>query len=755
MNRRSFLKTCALGGSIATVSSFRLAPFLRAEPERQTPDWIDRPMRWAQLTLVEDDPGKYDPKLWLDYFRRTHSDAATLSAGGCVAYYPTEVPFHHRSRWLGERDAFGELLAGCRKLGMVVVARTDPHATYDDLHDAHPDWLAVDASGKPRRHWASPEMWVTCGLGPYNFDFMTAVHREIMSRYKVDGIFINRWDGSGMCYCEHCRENFKNAAGLELPRTNDPQHPARRAYIVWRQQRLFDLWQLWDAAVRQINPNSCVIPNTGGGALSSLDMKQIGERAETLFADRQARRGLMPPWVNGKNGKEYRATMGRKPIVGIFSVGLEEPYRWKDSVQGAAEIRIWVADGVANGLRPWFTKFSGTLHDERWLKVVEDIYRRHYRWEKYLRNEAPLASVGLVYSQQSAWFYGGDRAGARLEDHTLGWYQALVEARVPFEMVHDRLLDPAHVDPFKTLILPNIAALSDAQCDQLRAFVRRGGGLVATYETSLYDEWGVKRKNFRLSDLFGVSFTGRVEGPMHNSYLRLETDPATGKRHPLLAGLEDTPRIINGVWRLEVEATESFPHPPLTLIPSYPDLPMEEVFPRVAKTDIAEVYLREVAPAETDATAQGGSTPHSTPRIPHSANARVVYFPWDIDRTYWEVLGVDHGRLLQNAVAWATRDEPPVTVTGPGVLDVTVWRQKNSMTVHLVNLTNPMMMKGPFRELIPVGAQTVRIRLPEGKRASKVHLLAADNTPHVERAGQHLTLTVPSVLDHEIIAIDW
>jgi len=50
--------------------------------------WYDRPMRWAQLTLVEDDPGKYDPAFWLEYFRRTHSDAACLSAGGCVAVRP-------------------------------------------------------------------------------------------------------------------------------------------------------------------------------------------------------------------------------------------------------------------------------------------------------------------------------------------------------------------------------------------------------------------------------------------------------------------------------------------------------------------------------------------------------------------------------------------------------------------------------------------------------------------------------------------
>ena len=472
---------------------------------------------------------------------------------------------------------------------MVVLARTDPHATYDDVREAHPDWIAVDAAGKPRRHWASPEMWVTCALGPYNFEFMTAVHREIMTRYKVDGIFINRWAGSGMCYCEHCRTNFRAATGHELPRTDDPQDPARRAYIVWHQERLFELWRLWDGEVRKINPDSCVIPNAGGGATSPLDMKAIGELAPTLFADRQARSGLMPPWANGKAAKEYRAAMGSKPVGGIFSMGVEEAYRWKDSVQSEAEIRIWFADGVANGLRPWFTKFAGVLRDRRWLGVVEDLYRWHHGAERYLRNEEPLARVGLVYSQQTAWFYGGPRAREKVEDHALGWYQALVEARIPFEMVHDRLLDEAHLARLKTLILPNIAALSDEQCRQLRAFVERGGGLVATYETSLCDERGERRADFGLADLFGVSFRRRADGPMRNAYLRLEADPRTGRRHPLLAGLDDAPRIIHGTWRLEVTPRVEFADRPLTLIPSYPDLPMEMVYPRVPKTDVAEV----------------------------------------------------------------------------------------------------------------------------------------------------------------------
>ena len=66
-------------------------------------------------------------------------------------------------------------------------------------------------------------MWVTCALGPYNFEFMTEVHEEIVATFpQVGGIFSNRWEGSGMCYCEHCRTNFRDYCGMDLPRTNEP-----------------------------------------------------------------------------------------------------------------------------------------------------------------------------------------------------------------------------------------------------------------------------------------------------------------------------------------------------------------------------------------------------------------------------------------------------------------------------------------------------------------------------------------------------
>ncbi len=717
MNRREFIQASTVATTLLTAQA---APV----PAAPQAGWYSRPMRWAQLAFVEDDPGNYDPAFWLDYFRRTHADAACLSAGGCVAFYPTKVPYHYRSKWLGDRDSFGDLVKGCRDLGMNVIARTDPHAVHQDVYDAHPDWIAVDASGAKRRHGSDKELWITCALGPYNFEYMPLINDEIMSTYKVDGLFTNRWAGSGMCYCEHCQKNFLDFSGLALPRTLDPQNAARKQYIVWHQKRLFDLWHLWDAKIKAINPDASYLANAGGGALSELDMKTIGDLAPTLFADRQARRGLMLPWANGKNGKEYRATMGNKAIAGIFSVGLEEEYRWKDSVQSSPEIRMWVADGIAHDLRPWFTKFNAKPIDRRWLPVVEELYVWHHKNERYLRNEQPFATVAIVYSQQTATFYGGEKAHAKVEDPQLGYYQALVEARIPFEMVHDHLLDAAHIDQFRTLILPNIAALSTDQCAQLQAYVERGGNIVATHETSLYDEWGVRRKDFGLASLFGVSYDSGLEGPMMNSYLTLEGT------HPLLTGFEDATRIINGVTRVKVHATTATGPYPLTLVPSYPDLPMESVFPRPIKTKEPAVYLRQIG------------------------KGRVVYFPFDLDRTFWEVLDVDHAKLLRNAVLWATNEPQPLTVKGPGLIDVSIWKQKDSMTVHLVNISNPMAMKGPVREIIPLTKQDVRIAIPEGKRIRKAHLLVAGREVPHKQIGNFVDLEVPAIGLHEVIALD-
>src|SRR5208337_1488238 len=163
------------------------------------------------------------------------------------------------------------------------------------------------------------------------------------------------------------------------------------------------------------------------------------------------------------------------------------------------------------------------------------------------------------------------------------------------------------------------------------------------------------------ASLFGASYAGKTQENMLNSYLSLEKDPAASAWHPLLRGFEDAGRIINAVNQVEVKPADQNQFTPLRVVPSYPDLPMESVFTRPGGAHSPGVYVRRVG------------------------SGRVVYFPGDLDRTFWQVLAVDHGTLLRNAVEWATDEAPLVKVEGPGVVDVAVWEQKASMTLHLVN----------------------------------------------------------------------
>ncbi|MBV9406649.1 MAG: hypothetical protein JO211_14990 [Acidobacteriaceae bacterium] len=183
--------------------------------------------------------------------------------------------------------------------------------------------------------------------------------------------------------------------------------------------------------------------------------------------------------------------------------------------------------------------------------------------------------------------------------------------------------------------------------------------------------------------------------------------------------------------RIGVRPLDAAAASPLSIVRSYPDLPMEEVFPRPGATKEPAVFARE------------------------AGRGRVVYFPFDLDRTFWDVLNADHLVLLRNAVLWATNEPAPVSVKGPGVLDLAIWQQKNSMTVHLVNLTNPMMMKGPIREIIPVLRQQVQIRIPGAQSITAVRLLVAGRAVPYRRTGETITLEVPSISLHEVIAVDF
>ena len=121
---------------------------------------------------------------------------------------------------------------------------------------------------------------------------------------------------------------------------------------------------------------------------------------------------------------------------------------------------------------------------------------------------------------------------------------------------------------------------------------------------------------------------------------------------------------------------------------------------------------------------------------------------------HFHVLAPDHLVLLANAVTWAADETPPMMVTGPGILDIAYWRQKNSLAAHLVNMNNPMMMKGPYREIMPSGPYTVSLDIPAGAKVSAVRLLESGALPRTSRDGNRLVVEVPRIALHEVVAVD-
>jgi hypothetical protein len=263
----------------------------------------------------------------------------------------------------------------------------------------------------------------------------------------------------------------------------------------------------------------------------------------------------------------------------------------------------------------------------------------------------------------------------------------------------------------------------------LREFVESGGGLVATYETSLYDEWGVRRKDFGLGELFGVTYAGRVDENMLNSNLTIERDPAANGSHLLVRGFEDSVRIINAVNQVHVAAVEQSNFTPLRIIPSYPDLPMESLYPRRGEHPRSLFAKRWQEPRRL---------------FPRRHGSNILGGAWRRSR-----------KLLRNAVEWATNEAPAISVEAKSILDIAVWEQQDSMTIHLVNLTNPMMMKRPVREIIPVPSQKVSFRVPDGRRVRRVRLLVSGvDIPHrTER--DDTFVEIPAIGLHEVIATDF
>src|SRR5579863_9857011 len=157
--------------------------------------------------------------------------------------------------------------------------------------------------------------------------------------------------------------------------------------------------------------------------------------------------------------------------------------------------------GIAGGAIPWWHTTSGYSEDKRRFAALLGIMQWHEKNEAYLFDRTPVATVGVVWSDTNNVYFGRENVADRVRTPWLGVTQALIRAHIPFVTVHADQIDRDAAN-LRTLVLPSLAAMTDAQAASVRRFVAGGGGLLATGESSLYDAFGDRRADYALADLF-------------------------------------------------------------------------------------------------------------------------------------------------------------------------------------------------------------------------------------------------------------
>jgi hypothetical protein len=749
LNRRTFLKTGLKTGAAAIPVSAAInkldaietpstedlveaglvgaTPNLVALPKRLAPldpssqPWQQRVRRVGQSNMTEHDPAVMNIDEWADYWHSAQADVVFISVTGILAFYPSKVKFHRHGKFLNGRDFFGECVAAARKRGMRVVARMSPDLNWGDALEAHPEWAMRHKDGSVQFSGEEPRLFKTCMFSTYMDDYMPAIIREINSLYDVDCFYANGWPPLGSlpdCHCAICSK---------LPPSGTPAY--------WRafNDRVFEIWQKYDAIAKEKKPDSFFFANSGGNVRGGPNLDRLGKTVQWFQADNQGRTYDEPSiWGCSLQGRVCNAVLDGKVAANVTAAYSTGVVGWRNASKNADEARMWMAQTSASGMRPYFHfvgSENGFCEDRRWQKVGEEYFRWTARHDANFKTRRSIANIGVVIGQSTQLLYPGPatvHSRAYMHETTQGTYDALLQGRYAFDYVHEDRLDADRLSKYRLLILPNIAMLSDHQCDQLRDFVKAGGSLMASFETSLYDENLNRQENFGLADLLGTSKAGEAIGTNGNAYYARIENPTAAQHHPITNGFAGTNWIPGAQNRIPLKPTKD---PLLTVVPGFVRYPPELAYPPLSHTDEPAVGLRDLG------------------------SSRTAYFSGDIERTYWLTGHGDLLRLMHNTINWLTHDERVVSIDGDGLIEMFCWETEPGYAVHLLNYTNPNTHHGWLRSVYPLGPQTIRMKLPSGVRVKSVQLLEAERTiPFVADAGV-LRFTIPKIKDYEVAAI--
>lgn len=698
--------------------------------------WWEKPNRVLLINLREGDEPKIDASAFVDDVESYGATAFCINGGGIVAFYQTRIAGQRISNGLQGRDLLAEIIPVAHARNIRVLARIDPSCAPRELSALHPEWFSRDAAGHFREVSGH---YVTCPNADYYHQRMVEVVTEMLTDYDVDGIWNNQgkfaaWD-TDTCYCETCQKKFRSDSGSEIPLSEDWNDPVWRQFNEWRYQCIASWIARMHTAIHAAKTDAVFVAAV-----------QLAESLETIrpggwdidywlpYQDVLAfecQRRNTAPWWPGLQAKYLSGIAPDKPRW--MTVSYFYPW-WRLYAAPEEENRPWIAQQFANGVSSWLhiNGASSEVFDRRGIAPMQSIFERLARWEKYFESARSNARVVVIYSRFTQDNYGRDDPYSRYVDAVRGYYCALLEAHIPFDVLSDKFLETERLKQYQVLVLPNTACLTDAAISAIKGFAKNGGTVVASFESGVYDESGVKREVPGFADVFGGSYNG-IRKNLKSSYgqIRIQGDP-------LLADLGDTDLIPNDGDLIEFSSTASSNFP-LTLIPP------------VTVGAGATISIPEYS-------AVSGST--DVPLVIRASFGKGtgILFCNQMDSLFYRYGFKDLGRILANAVSCGLEATNDFEVVAPDYVDVTRMVQPERWLVHLINFPLSKQLntgwRHPGRNLVPVYDIVVRIVPDEARRIRHVRLATSEGLLPHRVNGHWIEVTVPVLQDHEIVIFE-
>ena len=284
---------------------------------------------------------------------------------------------------------------------------------------------------------------MSCVNGPYYDEHIPAILREIVARYRPEGFTDNSWSGldrGSICYCENCRKEPATARATRIPKAKNWNDPAYRAWIKWNYARRVEIWDANNRVTRAAGGPDCLWIGMNGGSVSGQaqefrDFPAIAQRAEIIMLDDQCRANESGFQRNGEVGKLIHGLLGWDKLMpesmAMYQMGAAPTFRLTSKPE--PEARLWMLEGAASGIQPWWHFVSAYHEDRRMYHTPVALCQWHSEAnEAFLIDRQPIATVGLVWSQQNTDFFGrddpelhinlpqrGHHAGARARAHPI------------------------------------------------------------------------------------------------------------------------------------------------------------------------------------------------------------------------------------------------------------------------------------------------------------------------------------------------